>query len=143
MAVTVDNNEEIVDLFEGSSGTIKFTWVLQSETLRLTYSMGLQDNSRTEPRYFELSFPKKHKDIVLRSYLPYIVREAKKIKEEKMAVRLHTVDYNGRDYWSSVALNHPATFCSMAMDPETKKKLIEDLERFISRKEYYRRVGKA
>lgn len=137
LAVTVDKKEEIVDSFEGNS---KFTWVLQSETLKQASSKG---KSRAEVRYFELSFPKKHKDIVLKSYLPYILREAKKIKEENKAVRLHTVDYNGPDYWSWVVLNHPATFCSMAMDPETKKELIEDLDRFISRKEYYRRVGKA
>ncbi|PHT85197.1 hypothetical protein T459_07303 [Capsicum annuum] len=68
--------------------------------------------------------------MALKSYLPYLLRRAKEIKEEKRVVRLHTVDYNGTDYWSSVVLNHPATFDTMAMEPETKKELIEDLDMF-------------
>ena len=31
----------------------------------------------------------------------------------------------------------------MAMDPKTKNALIEDLDRFTRRKEFYRRAGKA
>lgn len=85
-----------------------------------------------------MNFHKKHKDNVLKGYLPYILRKAKEIKEEKKVVRLHTVDYNGIDYWSSVILNHPATLESMAMDPDAKKELIDDLDRFMSRKDYYR-----
>lgn len=65
------------------------------------------------------------------------------MKEETRSVRLHTVDYSGTDYWSSVVLNHPATFETMAMDPDAKEELVEDLDRFVSRKDYYRRVGKA
>lgn len=57
-------------------------------------------------------------------------------------MKLHTIYYNGTDYWSSINLNHPATFDSIAMEPEMKKELLEDLHLFIGRKEYYRRVGK-
>lgn len=80
---------------------------------------------------------------MLNSYIPYVLQKAKEIKEERKTVRLHTVDYNGTDYWSSVPLNHPSTFETMAMEAEIKAELIEDLDRFIGRKEYYRRVGKA
>lgn len=80
--------------------------------------------------------------MVLGSYLPYILHKAKEIREEKKSLKLHTVDYNGTDYWGTINLDHPATF-DMAMDPEVKKALIEDLDRFIRRKEFYRRVGKA
>lgn len=58
-------------------------------------------------------------------------------------MKLHTVDYNGTDYWGSVNLDHPATFDTVAMDPEMKNMLIEDLDRFVRRKEFYRSVGKA
>lgn len=81
--------------------------------------------------------------MVLSSYLPYILHTAKAIREEKKTVKLHTIDYNGTDYWNSINLNHPATFDSIAMEPEMKKELLEDLRLFIGRKEYYRRVGKA
>lgn len=138
-AVTVDKNQEIVDVYGG----IKFRWVLQSSTVKQTIQGGKNSSPRTELRFFELSFPKKQRDSALKVYLPHILRKAKEIKEEIKTVRLHTVDYNGTDYWSSVVLNHPATFDTIAMDPDTKKELIEDLERFLRRKDYYRRVGKA
>ncbi|KAK6131238.1 hypothetical protein DH2020_035019 [Rehmannia glutinosa] len=139
LAITVDKNEEIIDFH----GEIKFKWILQSSAIKQATQGGKNSNPRTELRYFELNFHKKHKDYALRVYLPHILRKAKEIKEEMRTVRLHTVDYNGTDYWSSVVLNHPATFDTMAMDPDMKKELIEDLERFMKRKDYYRRVGKA
>ncbi|GFQ03634.1 probable mitochondrial chaperone bcs1 [Phtheirospermum japonicum] len=137
LIVTVDRNQEITDTHAG----VKFNWILQSSSVVKTDKDN--SNSKTELRFFELSFSKKHRDYVLKTYLPYILRKAKEIKEEIRTVRLHTVDYNGPDYWSPVVLNHPATFETMAMDLDTKKELIEDLERFVSRKDYYRRVGKA
>ncbi|KAL6572769.1 hypothetical protein OROMI_013727 [Orobanche minor] len=141
LSVTVDTNQEICDTHNG----IKFNWILQSSSVvvKQASSVDKNSNSRTEIRYFELSFPKKHRDNVLKTYLPYVLRKAKEIKEETRTVRLHTVDYNGTDYWSSVVLNHPATFETMAMDPDVKKDLIEDLDRFVRRKDYYKRVGKA
>lgn len=136
LAVTVDKNQEIDDVH----ADIHFKWILQSAALRHSAK---NENPRSELRYFELSFNKKHTDQVLKVYLPYILSKAKEMKEETRSVRLHTVDYSGTDYWSSVVLNHPATFETMAMDPDAKEELVEDLDRFVSRKDYYRRVGKA
>lgn len=136
LAVTVDRYQEVTDNYEN----VKFTWIMKSRGIKQSEK---STNPKTELRYFELSFHKKQKEMALKSYLPYILKRAKEIKEEKRVVRLHTVDYNGIDYWSSVVLNHPATFDTMAMEPEMKKELIEDLDIFVSRKDYYRRVGKA
>ncbi|KAI3780655.1 hypothetical protein L2E82_10640 [Cichorium intybus] len=77
-------------------------------------------NARSDLRFFELSFHKKHKETVLKKYLPYILKKATEMKDEKKAVKLHTVDYHETDYWGSVVLNHPATFETMAMDPDKK-----------------------
>ncbi|XP_024991470.1 protein HYPER-SENSITIVITY-RELATED 4-like [Cynara cardunculus var. scolymus] len=135
--VTVDRNQPIVDVFQ----TIQCKWILQTESIEVR---GNRDsNSRSELRFFELSFHKKHKETILNKYLPYVVKKAKEIKEENKTVKLHTVDYSGTDYWSSVVLNHPATFETMAMDVEKKEELMEDVDMFIKRKDYYRRVGKA
>ncbi|XP_042481053.1 AAA-ATPase At2g18193-like [Macadamia integrifolia] len=43
----------------------------------------------------------------------------------------------------TINLEHPATFDKLAMDPELKRALIDDLDRFVKRKEFYKRVGKA
>ncbi|MFS7989477.1 putative ATPase, AAA-type, core, P-loop containing nucleoside triphosphate hydrolase [Helianthus anomalus] len=37
----------------------------------------------------------------------------------------------------------PATFATLAMDADVKESVMNDLNRFVERKEYYRRVGKA
>ncbi|XP_049390647.1 protein HYPER-SENSITIVITY-RELATED 4-like isoform X2 [Solanum stenotomum] len=136
IAVYVNRYQEVTDYYEN----VKFTWIMKSRGIKQSEK---STNPKTELRYFELSFHKKQKEMALKFYLPYILKRAKEIKEEKRVVRLHTVDYNGTDYWSSVVLNHPATFDTMAMEPEMKEELIEDLDMFVSRKDYYRRVGKA
>ena len=138
LAVTIDKDQELVDAFKSA----KFTWVLISSKNDTSFSTQSKF-ARQEIRHYELSFHQKHREVALNSYLPYVLEKAKGIKEERKSVKLHTVDYNGTDYWSCINLDHPATFEKMAMDPETNKALIEDLHRFISRKEYYRRVGKA
>lgn len=40
-------------------------------------------------------------------------------------------------------LDHPATFDTLAMEADAKKTVMEDLQRFVKRKDFYRRVGKA
>ncbi|BFG17760.1 hypothetical protein CerSpe_040340 [Prunus speciosa] len=138
LLVTIDKNQGLVDCFKG----VNFKWVLVTSQKPASNDKR-EDHSQSEVRQLELSFHKKHRDMVLSSYLPYILNKSKEIKEERKVVKLHTVDYNGTDYWGSINLDHPATFDTMAMDPEIKKALIEDLDRFRERKEYYRRVGKA
>ncbi|XP_057974171.1 AAA-ATPase At3g50940-like [Malania oleifera] len=142
LALSVDRNQEIFDVFN----SVRFKWVLVCTRVEPSVPDAKHNRyaiSRSETRILELSFHKKHKEMVLKTYLPYILQKAKAIREERKAVKLHTIDYNGTDYWSSIDLDHPGTFNTIAMDPEMKKALIEDLDRFKRRKEYYRRVGRA
>ena len=37
---------------------------------------------------------------------------------------------------------HPATFETVAMDPEKKKEIIDDLTTFKNSKEFYAKIGK-
>uniref|UniRef100_A0A7N2MWE5 AAA+ ATPase domain-containing protein n=1 Tax=Quercus lobata TaxID=97700 RepID=A0A7N2MWE5_QUELO len=72
------------------------------------------------------------------------------IKEEQKEVRLYSHDclgcddegYSGWGGWGSINLEHPVTFEKLAMDPEVKKMLKDDLDRFVRRKELYKKVGK-
>lgn len=73
ITVTVDMNQQLVDFYEG----VKLTWVLVSSRIQnqKPVSNVKHDNgalSRPELRYFELSFDKKHREMALNSYLPYI-----------------------------------------------------------------------
>ncbi|KAL6215858.1 hypothetical protein ACLB2K_015285 [Fragaria x ananassa] len=128
--------QELVDYFNG----VKFKWVMVTEKPAANKR---DQGSQSEVRHFGISFHKKHRDMVLSSYLPYVLEKHREVKEERKVVKLHTIDYNGTDYWGSINLDHPASFDTMAMEPEMKKTLIEDLDKFRERKEYYKRVGKA
>ncbi|XP_028788460.1 protein HYPER-SENSITIVITY-RELATED 4-like [Neltuma alba] len=141
--ITVKCDEFIMDVFNG----IKFKWVfIRRGVESKSFSNNPRDHS--EIRSLELSFHKKHKELVFASYLPFIMQEAKLMKQEARALRIFTVNCNGicdnlKDAWTPMTLDHPATFETLALEPDTKKFIVEDLERFVRRKEYYRKVGKA
>ncbi|XP_022775339.1 protein HYPER-SENSITIVITY-RELATED 4-like [Durio zibethinus] len=146
--VTMERNEEMVDIYNG----VKFNWVLvckQVESARHFHNpRDINSTLKSEVRSFELSFSKKHKEMVLNSYLPHIVKEAKSLKQERKTIKLFTVDYesmygNLADSWRAVNLDHPATFETLAMDTDQKNAILQDLQRFLSRKDHYRKVGKA
>uniref|UniRef100_A0A453MKT7 AAA+ ATPase At3g28540-like C-terminal domain-containing protein n=1 Tax=Aegilops tauschii subsp. strangulata TaxID=200361 RepID=A0A453MKT7_AEGTS len=50
---------------------------------------------------------------------------------------------NESSSWRGINHHHPATFDTLAMDPAMKQAVMADLDRFLKRKEYYRRIGKA
>ncbi|KAJ0985814.1 hypothetical protein J5N97_004170 [Dioscorea zingiberensis] len=147
--ITMERGEEVIDTFQG----VHFKWRFvchktqrEIPTPRNFHYMGSVMSS--EDKTYELSFHKKHKAMVFNSYFPHILDQAKAIKEEDKAIKLHAVKHermhgNISDMWSSVNLNHPATFETVAMDRHLKQQVMDDLERFVSRKEYYRKVGKA
>ncbi|KAK7819645.1 aaa-atpase [Quercus suber] len=88
---------------------------------------------------------KKDRQIVRESYLPEIIRRCETIEKEEEMVKLYSREpdcLNGLA-WSSVNLEHPATFEKLAMEPEMKKMVKDDLDRFVRRKELYKKVGKA
>ncbi|KAK9670181.1 hypothetical protein RND81_13G183700 [Saponaria officinalis] len=96
-------------------------------------------------KYFELSFDPDYKDRVFESYLPYILKLYDDLSAMKRDLLLYSLDFEfGKaGGWRSVKFKHPFTFDALAMEPEMKRAVIEDLDRFISRREFYRKVGRA
>ncbi|KFK26000.1 hypothetical protein AALP_AA8G189900 [Arabis alpina] len=90
---------------------------------------------------FELSFEKKHRDLVLNSYIPYVESKAKVINDERKILKMYSY-CNVTLKWISVNLEHPPTFDTMAMNDELKRSVMGDLDRFIKRQDLYKRVGK-
>ncbi|PRQ47458.1 putative ATPase, AAA-type, core, P-loop containing nucleoside triphosphate hydrolase [Rosa chinensis] len=149
------------------SKTSYSTGVTRALNCLTTTTATLQCNSSgIHKRHFELAFHKNHKAKVTESYLPYVLEQAKAIKEKENIVKLYTrhgnvnyaygsrhgnvnYAYGGSGdgielgIWRSISLEHPATFETMAMEPELKRTVIEDLDRFVRRKNFYRKVGKA
>ncbi|KAF8405271.1 hypothetical protein HHK36_010172 [Tetracentron sinense] len=130
LSVTMGKREELIDVFEG----IELRWKCMST--KSDQSPG--GPGRTERRSFELSFPKKHMATVLNTYLPDLESKSEALKEGNKAVKLY--DHGGGR--GSIRLHHPPSFETLAMDPVLKKQLKDDLDRFLSKREFYRRIGK-
>jgi mitochondrial chaperone BCS1 len=132
--VSMAEGDEMVDMYEGT----EFKWCLicrESSSDSSNNGIGsLQEVS------YEVSFHKKHKEKALKSYLPFILATAKAIKDQEKTRRIFMNEY---DTWSPIDHHHPSTFGTLAMDLKLKQSIIDDLNRFVKRKDYYKRIGKA
>ena len=135
--IDIVENEEFIEIVNGNS----LNWKLRA-VRRKEYQGDFT------VRYFELSFDKGLEKEVLESYLRGIV-----FRYEEM-VKIYSRDsrsYDGtmasasldRDRgWIYAIFKHPFTFEKLAMDPEKKKMLKADLDRFREGKDLYEDVGK-
>ncbi|CAL5361734.1 unnamed protein product [Camellia sinensis] len=149
--LSMERNEGLTDTFNG----FKLNWQFISKQIPAKHVPDPHDHYsprfRTELQFFELRFHKKHKSKVIDEYLPYVLEKAKIAKDQKKTLKLFTLNRDGRmmmggrinSPWQSVNLDHPANFDTLAMDWDVKRMLMEDLKRFVKRKDFYRRVGKA
>ncbi|OMO56986.1 hypothetical protein CCACVL1_26132 [Corchorus capsularis] len=141
LTIRLEKGEKIVDFYEG----VELKWRFICAEAEKSNNPNDHFPPRAEKRSFELCFHKKHKEIVLNSYVPFILERAKVIKDEQRVLKMFTLNMQnyGGIKWESINLEHPATFETLAMDPELKYGVMEDLNRFIKRKEFYKRVGRA
>ncbi|KAL8240532.1 hypothetical protein R6Q59_013887 [Mikania micrantha] len=146
--VAMEINESYTDVYNG----VKFNWSLVSKKAPTREYYNHDDmngsSSRSDKRSLELTFHRKHRDLALNEYLPFILNDVKIRKQEEKTVKLFTVDtkmmYSGLPAaWTPVNLDHPAKFATLAMDTDVKEMVMKDLDRFLQRREYYRKVGKA
>ena len=83
---------------------------------------------------------------MLESYLPHVITRFEELQEEEKekmrTIKLYSRDCGRGGEWGFINLEHPATFEKLAMDPDMKKMLKDDMDRFVRRKELYKKVGK-
>lgn len=130
----LDDGGSTTDVFDG----VEFKWT--------SIESGGDDGKkskghRTTPREtLELSFDAEHADTVLERYVPFIMSTAEQLQRQDRALKIFMNE--GRS-WHGINHHHPATFDTLAMDPALKRDVRDDLDRFLKRKEYYRRIGRA
>ncbi|XP_065851138.1 AAA-ATPase At2g18193-like [Euphorbia lathyris] len=119
--------QETVDSFQGID--IKWHFDLQS-----------REDGRGE--YFKLSFEAKHRDKVFDEYLKHIITIHKSMtrNSKERVLMLYSLCHGN---WISIEFEHSATFDTIAMDSDLKKSIVQDIDRFLTRKDYYKRIGKA
>ncbi|MCL7044412.1 hypothetical protein MKW94_021882 [Papaver nudicaule] len=125
-------NQVVEDIFNG----VTFSWtLLQNEET--------QEYKNAKGYYLEVSFESKHKEVLNSAYLHHIIKEAELFKFRNRGKKLYTNRYGGGS-WSQVCVfSHPSTFHTIALAPCLKKEIQDDLKKFVSRSEFYNRVGKA
>ncbi|MCL7026465.1 hypothetical protein MKW94_029370 [Papaver nudicaule] len=134
---TMDTNQTFEDVFKGC----RINWSFH--TIEKKSNDGYS-SSEEDRKFFQLSFHNDYKELIRSDYLPHIAKEAEVIKFKNRQRNLFTnrSDDHGR-LWTSVPFNHPSTFDTIAINPVLKEEIKVDLEKFVSRKDYYTRVGRA
>ncbi|KAM7250756.1 hypothetical protein ACFE04_022639 [Oxalis oulophora] len=136
LMLRLETGEKVVDVYKG----IKLTWMFVCSEPDKQNS----HSSRTEKRCYQLTFDKRHEDFVMNNYLPFVLETAKFMTESERVLNMYTLESCGSNLcWDSVALEHPSTFETLALEPDLKKALMSDLDRFVARKEFYKKVGRA
>lgn len=134
LVLSMDDHEEVADEYKG----VKLWWASGKNTPK-TQSLSFYPVS-DERRYYKLTFHKRHRDLIIGPYLKHVLKEGKAIKVRNRQRKLYT---NNGAYWSHVVFEHPASFQTLAMEPERKKEIIDDLIAFSKAEDFYARIGRA
>ncbi|CAH8388792.1 unnamed protein product [Eruca vesicaria subsp. sativa] len=142
LVLSMDDHEEVEDVFDG----VKVKWHSNVKEIQTNSSSGRGNSG--ERRYFTLTFHKRHREMIIETYLEHVLREGKDIGLRNRERKLYTNNSSSEWYpwrsgkWSNVPFHHPATFETLAMDPEKKERIKKDLVKFSKGKDYYKKVGK-
>ncbi|GLJ34244.1 hypothetical protein SUGI_0688090 [Cryptomeria japonica] len=141
---TMDKGQQIMDEFQGFNAW----WTLRSRECKPP--LFSRYNASDEKRHFELKFHKKNKARVFETYLPHVIAEAKILELKNRQRKIYTNkggkshSYEDRNrVWTPMVFEHPATFETLALDPEVKDDIMEDCRKFSQRESYYKKVGRA
>ncbi|KAF8010648.1 hypothetical protein BT93_J1332 [Corymbia citriodora subsp. variegata] len=141
LVLSMDDNEEVVDEFEG----VKLWWSCLIVSGNSTISLHPFSENR---RFFRLTFHRSHRDLITGSYIKHVLAEGKAVAANNQLRKLFTNNpssnwhYYKESKWSYRAFEHPATFDTLAMEPSKKREIMNDLLKFQRGKEYYARIGK-
>lgn len=132
ISFTVAPNHTVHDSFSGHS----LSWTHHVDTVQ---------DSVEEKRSFTLKLPKRHRQTLLSAYLDHVTSRAEEFERVSRERRLFTNNGHGSydSGWVSVPFRHPSTFETLALEPQLKKQITEDLTAFANGKEFYHRVGRA
>nr|GMC84580.1 AAA-ATPase At4g25835-like [Ipomoea batatas] len=132
ISFTVAPNHSVQDSFNGH----RLYWTHHVETVQ---------DSLDEKRSFSLKFPKRQRVPLLSPYLEHVTARAEEFERVSRERRLFTNNGHGsyESGWSSVPFRHPSTFETLALEPELKNQLQDDLNAFADGKEFYSNTGRA
>ncbi|XP_010468501.1 PREDICTED: AAA-ATPase At1g43910-like [Camelina sativa] len=127
--IGVPVNAKIADEFEG----IHLEWTLHClETKSFPY----------EKQYFHLTCKKQYREKIMTDYFPYFAKSAEKIIRHREDLCIYT--YNRQQStWQAAIFEHHTTFKTLAIEPQLKTTMIDDLDAFAKGKDFFKSVGRA
>ncbi|GLT44588.1 hypothetical protein SLA2020_184740 [Shorea laevis] len=128
---------------EDTFRNIKVTWYLIRSQNQVKNFRENPFISSSENCYFELCFNSQNRDEVISDYLQHVLNTSASLTQKDRELKLFTYPSKYESNWTSTFLQHPASFDTIAMDPDEKQKIIDDLKLFQSSKEFYQGIGKA
>ena len=134
LVLSMDDHEEVADEFGGEK-----LWWASGKHIAKTQSFSFYPVT-DEKRFYKLTFHKRNRDLIIGPYLKHVLKEGRAIKVRNRQRKLYT---NNGSMWSHVVFEHPATFQTIAMEPDKKKEIMEDLTTFSKAEEFYSRIGRA
>ncbi|TYJ10270.1 hypothetical protein E1A91_A11G196200v1 [Gossypium mustelinum] len=120
----------ITDDFQG----IRLKWALSSIETKKYYV--------PNKRFFSLTCKKSDRERVEQRYFPFINKTAQAILSKSESLNIYTYDQDC-SMWEPAVFKHPATFDTLAMEPDLKEFIMKDLDSFVERKEFFENVGRA
>ncbi|KAF8035468.1 hypothetical protein BT93_C1483 [Corymbia citriodora subsp. variegata] len=129
----LSNNDCVAEVFDG----VAVQW---EHVVTQRQSQSSSWPHPDEKRGFTLRIRKCDKDLILKSYLDYIMDKANEIRRNNRERLIYTNSGGG---WKPVPFKHPGTFDTLAMDPEMKRDIKEDLRDFADGQAFYQRTGRA
>ncbi|CAD6269508.1 unnamed protein product [Miscanthus lutarioriparius] len=143
LQVSVDDNDEVTDAFAGAT-----IWWYACKQFAGSQVISFYPGEE-ERRFYRVIFHQRHRDLVVDRYLPYVREEGRAVTDRNHQRRLFTNNpsgswnsYRGKNVWSHVPFEHPATFDTLTMDPDDKEEILDELQAFREAKDYYTKVGK-
>ncbi|KAE9620023.1 putative ATPase, AAA-type, core, AAA-type ATPase domain-containing protein [Lupinus albus] len=143
LVLSMDDNEEIIDEFQGAK-----IWWYSNHTTKTSQSFSIYPAS-DEKRYLTLTFHKSYRDLITSTYIKHVLKEGNAISVKNRQLKLYTNNPSEEWYgykrtkWSHIMFEHPSRFETLAMDPKKKEEIINDLVKFKTGKDYYAKIGKA
>lgn len=134
LVLSMDDFEEVTDEFQG----VKLRWA-SGKHISKTQPFSFYPVT-DERMYYTLTFHKRHRNLILGTYLSHVLKEGDAIKVKNRQRKLYT---NSGSYWRHVVFEHPASFESIAMEADKKKEIMDDLITFSQAEEFYARIGRA
>ncbi|CAH9068221.1 unnamed protein product [Cuscuta europaea] len=134
LALSIAESQRVHDEFRGA----KVEWIAGRVRRRS------EKENELENRYYTLVFHKSYRDLVSNAYLDHVIREGKLQQgTRRKRQKLYTNSHHSGTGWSHIVFDHPANFEKLAMDPEKREEIVQDLMSFKDSKDLYTRIGKA